>query len=220
MWAICCLVLFFEATITFMWPLRPFLKFVSVKGLVFVTWAQGLFITWLNANGYVTGYHDMNKDQVAEALQEFIICIEMLLLAYMHHVAFNVSEFWHPLRGALGNLTPEEAAGPVVKLSPRAIAGHLLPVADLHRDTTKAASALKLRSPPATGEAKGPGVDTAEATSVSCVPSARRKAVKPAAAATPTASAKVTPAPEPAAAATTAAAAAAAAQQGEGESAL
>ena len=115
-WAICCLVLFFEATITFMWPLRPFLKFVCVKGLVFVTWAQGLFITWLNANGYVTGYHDMNKDQVAEALQEFIICIEMLLLAYMHHVAFNVSEFWHPLRGALGNLTPEEAAGPVVKL--------------------------------------------------------------------------------------------------------
>ena len=31
-----------------MWPLKPFLKFVSVKGIVFVSWAQQLFISWLN----------------------------------------------------------------------------------------------------------------------------------------------------------------------------
>jgi len=40
MWAITCLVLFFEATFEWIKPLRPFLKFVSVKGLVFFTWMQ------------------------------------------------------------------------------------------------------------------------------------------------------------------------------------
>jgi hypothetical protein len=44
MWAITCLVLFFEATFEWIKPLRPFLKFVSVKGLVFFTWMQMEFI--------------------------------------------------------------------------------------------------------------------------------------------------------------------------------
>ena len=190
-WAICCLVLFFEATLTFMWPLKPFLKFVSVKGLVFVTWAQGLFISWLNSNGYVSGYEDMSKDEVAASLQDFVVCVEMLLLAYMHHVAFNVHEFWHPLRGALGNLSPEEAATPRVKLTLRVVAAALIPVADLHRDAAKAVGALKPRHP-VSGEDKGPGVAAADAT-VLCVPSAR---VAPVAAAPPAASAKVAPQPE------------------------
>jgi hypothetical protein len=207
-------VLFFEATLTFMWPLKPFLKFVSVKGLVFVAWAQGLFIAWLLSNGYVTEYEKehMSREQVAEALQDFVICVEMLILAYMHHVAFNVSEFWHPLRGALGNLSPEEAAAPRVKLSMHAIAAHLLPVADLHRDAVKAARALTPRkprtprlphtphAPPATGEAKEQGINAAEAIAVSSVPwVARRRTAAIAPAAAPSAaSAKDTPAPEPA----------------------
>jgi hypothetical protein len=43
-WAITCLVLFYESTWRWLAPLKPLRKFVCVKGMVFVTWAQGELI--------------------------------------------------------------------------------------------------------------------------------------------------------------------------------
>jgi hypothetical protein len=44
-WAITCLVLFYESTWRWLAPLKPLHKFVCVKGMVFVTWAQGELIS-------------------------------------------------------------------------------------------------------------------------------------------------------------------------------
>ena len=43
-WAITCLVFLFEATLEWLKPMRPFLKFVTVKGMVFFAWMQMEFI--------------------------------------------------------------------------------------------------------------------------------------------------------------------------------
>jgi len=199
-WAICCLVLFFEATLTFMWPLKPFLKFLSVKGLVFVAWIQGLIITDLLVAGYVSSYREMSAVEVAEALQNFVVCIEMLILASMHHVAFGAHEFWHPMRGALGNLSPEEAASPRVKLTAVAVAVELLPVADMNMDAAVAARAL-LPGPRSAeaGAGKDGGASEPAVASASCIPSAAPRAAAPQ---PPTSARKsrVVPAPAPTAA--------------------
>ena len=95
-WAITCLVLLFEATLEWLRPLKPFFKFVSVKGIVFLTWMQAELIQYLHEHGYVYAYKDLSAEQVAEGLQNFVICIEMLGLAYLHHVSFGVQDFWEP----------------------------------------------------------------------------------------------------------------------------
>lgn len=94
-WAITCLVLFYESTWRWLAPLQPLRKFVCVKGMVFVTWAQGELIYFLKDLGLVSlpGVPGLTPDEAAEALQDVIICVEMLLLAYMHHLYFSADDF-------------------------------------------------------------------------------------------------------------------------------
>jgi len=48
-------------------------------------------------------------------LQNFVICLEMLVLGYMHHIAFGVHDFYEPGKGALlaaeGEGEPAVSAG-------------------------------------------------------------------------------------------------------------
>jgi len=94
-WAITCLVLFYESTWRWIAPLQPLRKFVCVKGMVFVTWAQGELISYLNDLGLVAlvGAPGLAPGYAAEGLQDVIICVEMLALAYLHHLYFNASDF-------------------------------------------------------------------------------------------------------------------------------
>jgi hypothetical protein len=65
-WAITCLVLFYESTWRWLAPLKPLHKFVCVKGMVFVTWAQGELISVRRAN---TPRAARRKRRVPRALQ-------------------------------------------------------------------------------------------------------------------------------------------------------
>lgn len=69
---------------------NPWPKFCSVKGIVFITYWQGTVI-WL-----MTRYSGSiaNKD-VAEAVQNFLICVEMFIASVVHSYTFAADE-WQP----------------------------------------------------------------------------------------------------------------------------
>ena len=62
-------------------PIKPFSKFLSVKAIVFFSWWQGFFIQTAVSTGYITHTAFYTKDNVARALQNWLVCIEMLLFA-------------------------------------------------------------------------------------------------------------------------------------------
>lgn len=73
-------------------PFRPVPKFLCVKLVIFASYWQGFalaILVWLGAiPDTVTGY---TPDNLAAAIQDFLICIEMVPFAIFHLYAFN----WH-----------------------------------------------------------------------------------------------------------------------------
>jgi hypothetical protein len=72
---------------------RPFAKFLCIKGVVFMTFWQGLALTILAETTDVGGGGD--ADDWAEKAQNFLICLEMLLFSIAHFYCFPVEE-WQP----------------------------------------------------------------------------------------------------------------------------
>lgn len=73
-------------------PFRPVPKFLSIKLIIFASYWQGFLLSilvWLGAiPDDVKGY---TRDNLAAAIQDFLICIEMPVFAVMHWYAFS----WH-----------------------------------------------------------------------------------------------------------------------------
>lgn len=72
---------------------RPFAKFLCIKGVVFMTFWQGLALTVLAETTDMGGGGD--SDHWAESAQNFLICLEMLLFSIAHFYCFPVDE-WQP----------------------------------------------------------------------------------------------------------------------------
>eukprot|EP00588_Corethron_pennatum_P000500 CAMPEP_0194290158 /NCGR_PEP_ID=MMETSP0169-20130528/40663_1 /TAXON_ID=218684 /ORGANISM="Corethron pennatum, Strain L29A3" /LENGTH=618 /DNA_ID=CAMNT_0039037681 /DNA_START=15 /DNA_END=1871 /DNA_ORIENTATION=- len=77
---------------------RPFPKFLCIKGIVFMTFWQGLVISFL-AKATESRSSSPEDDNVSELwatqAQNFMICLEMLLFSIAHFYCFPVDE-WHP----------------------------------------------------------------------------------------------------------------------------
>jgi hypothetical protein len=73
-------------------PFRPMPKFLCIKGIIFASYWQGFFLSilvWLKAiPDDVKGY---TPDNLAAAIQDGLICLEMPLFAVAHWYAFS----WH-----------------------------------------------------------------------------------------------------------------------------
>jgi hypothetical protein len=69
---------------------RPFAKFLCIKGVVFMTFWQGLAITVL---AEVTDVGSDNTTEWAMAAQNFLICLEMLLFSIAHFYCFPTDEW-------------------------------------------------------------------------------------------------------------------------------
>ena len=96
-WALYCLVLFYHATHNELAAIRPVGKFLSVKSLVFFTWWQSVMIAYLLSIGMIPNYsmsqQDWTPEDVAKGLQDYLICIEMFLIAIVHSFVFPHSEY-------------------------------------------------------------------------------------------------------------------------------
>lgn len=73
MWALYCLVQFYNVTHERLQRIKPLAKFVSFKAIVFATWWQGVGIALLHEIGVLP-----KEGKLQTALQDFLICIEVI----------------------------------------------------------------------------------------------------------------------------------------------
>ena len=100
MFALYSLFLFYHALHEEIYVLRPFAKFVCIKIVVFFSWFQGVAIEVLVQLGHISEMSKQGDDQsghsvqeVAAAIQDLLICMEMFLAAIAFYNSFPVSEF-------------------------------------------------------------------------------------------------------------------------------
>lgn len=101
-----CLALFWVCMHQDLKPFRPVPKFLCIKLIIFASYWQGFFLSilvWLGAiTDKVEGY---SPDNLAAAIQDCLICLEMPIFAVAHWYAFS----WHDF----ANDAVEEARMPV-----------------------------------------------------------------------------------------------------------
>lgn len=99
-WALYCLVLVYLHTHDVLAAAEPTLKFLCVKGVVFATFWQGLLLSLLSYFKVISGLHNtwsascaFKQEVVVDALQDVLICVEMLIFALLHAFAFPSREY-------------------------------------------------------------------------------------------------------------------------------
>ncbi|XP_022156289.1 protein LAZ1 homolog 2 isoform X2 [Momordica charantia] len=107
MWALYCLVQFYNVTHEQLKPIKPLAKFISFKAIVFATWWQGVGIALLRELGVLP------EGKLETELQDFLICIEMAIAAVAHIFVFSAEPYRHiPVSGYRG-VTIETVKGVV-----------------------------------------------------------------------------------------------------------
>ncbi|KAK6236583.1 hypothetical protein SCA6_011920 [Theobroma cacao] len=102
MWALFCLVQFYNVTHERLEPIKPLAKFSSFMAIVFATWWQGVGIALLCAFGVVP-----KEGKLQTALQDFLICIEMAIAAVAHIFVFSAESYHFLPVSEYGKVTTE-----------------------------------------------------------------------------------------------------------------
>jgi hypothetical protein len=72
---------------------NPFYKFLCIKGVVFFTFWQSVFLSMLVAVNVITPTVTYTTNQESYGIDDFVICIEMFFFALAHWYAFPPHEF-------------------------------------------------------------------------------------------------------------------------------
>ncbi|KAI9912478.1 hypothetical protein PsorP6_006496 [Peronosclerospora sorghi] len=109
-WALYCLLLFFHGAHDELAPMRPWPKFLAIKAIIFFTYWQSVLISLLVTLGIISARWHIgcpaacwDAQTIASALNDFVICVEMLGFAVAHHFAFAIQDFLAPPGGATGS---------------------------------------------------------------------------------------------------------------------
>jgi hypothetical protein len=76
--------------------IRPIPKLLCIKLVVFFTFWQSIIISGFVDYGTIQATQTYSVEEASAGLQDFIICIEMLIAAIGHHYAFPYMEFHDP----------------------------------------------------------------------------------------------------------------------------
>lgn len=93
MWALFCLVQFYNVTHERLKEIKPLAKFISFKAIVFATWWQGFGIALLCYYGILP-----KEGRFQNGLQDFLICIEVTkspsatIYIMLYELLFNEKE--------------------------------------------------------------------------------------------------------------------------------
>uniref|UniRef100_A0A6B2L8Y6 Transmembrane protein 184C n=1 Tax=Arcella intermedia TaxID=1963864 RepID=A0A6B2L8Y6_9EUKA len=82
------LVLFYLVTEPELSPNQPVAKFICIKSILFFSFWQSVAIGIASYFNLIPELGDWKKEEIATALQDFIICIEMFVLATAHMLVF------------------------------------------------------------------------------------------------------------------------------------
>ncbi|XP_052584493.1 transmembrane protein 184C-like [Peromyscus californicus insignis] len=95
--AMYCLVLFYNVLKEELSPIKPVGKFLCVKLIVFPSFLQAVLLAVLVNVGFISEKHTWEWQSAAEAvttgLQDFIICLEMFLVAIAHYHVFSYKPY-------------------------------------------------------------------------------------------------------------------------------
>ncbi|ESQ45716.1 hypothetical protein EUTSA_v10011000mg [Eutrema salsugineum] len=110
MWALFCLVQFYNVTHERLREIKPLAKFISFKAIVFATWWQGFGIALLCYYGVLP-----KEGRFQNALQDFLICIEMAIAAVAHLFVFPAEPYHYITVLECGKITAETSKKTEVK---------------------------------------------------------------------------------------------------------
>ncbi|GAB2218216.1 hypothetical protein Droror1_Dr00001435 [Drosera rotundifolia] len=102
MWALYCLVQFYNVTSERLKPIRPLAKFISFKAIVFATWWQGVGIALLCSLGVLS-----DEEKIQTGLPDFLICLEMAIAAIAHVYVFSAEPYQLTPISEYGKITTE-----------------------------------------------------------------------------------------------------------------
>ncbi|KAK7051973.1 DUF300-domain-containing protein [Favolaschia claudopus] len=92
-----CLAVFWMCVNDDLKPFRPVPKFLCVKGILFFSFWQAIFISILVSAGVINHLgpytRDEDQEKIALALTDTLICLEMPLFAFAHAYAFSYTDF-------------------------------------------------------------------------------------------------------------------------------
>ncbi|XP_037062362.1 transmembrane protein 184C-like [Peromyscus leucopus] len=94
--AMYCLLLFYEVLKEELSPIQPLGKFLCVKLVVFASFVQAGLIALLVKVGVISEKHTwewQSAEAVATGLQDFMMCIEMLFVAIAHLYSFSAKPY-------------------------------------------------------------------------------------------------------------------------------
>lgn len=92
-WAMYSLVMFYHALKDDLAMIRPIPKFLCIKAVVFFTFWQSVLVAGLVHFRVIGATETYSSENVSTGLQDFIICIEMMLASVAHLYAFPHREF-------------------------------------------------------------------------------------------------------------------------------
>ena len=124
---------------------RPIPKFLCIKAVVFFSWWQGVAINLCVQFGFLTSVGPWSVDNVANSIQDTLICIEMLVIAIAHLQVFGYHQFQadsESIVTLLEHIPDFEFTPPPVPPSTQALID-VLTVTDVIDDTKEALKHVK-----------------------------------------------------------------------------
>lgn len=92
-WALYCLALVYFRFKKALHGLQPTKKFLVIKAIVFLCWWQGMVVSGMASAGWLEGTTQWTSDEVQRGLQDFLICVEMAIIAMVHHRVYSYLDF-------------------------------------------------------------------------------------------------------------------------------
>ncbi|EFJ04796.1 hypothetical protein SELMODRAFT_163348 [Selaginella moellendorffii] len=72
---------------------KPLAKFLCIKGVVFFSFWQGIVMQILASAGMIQKQKKLNVNQIEEAYQNLLVCLEMVAFAAIQQYAFSAEEY-------------------------------------------------------------------------------------------------------------------------------
>lgn len=92
--ALYALVIFYHVFAKELAPHKPLAKFMCIKGIVFFCFWQGIVLEILAAMGFLKANHFwIDVEHVEEALQNVLVCMEMVVFAFVQQYAYDVTPY-------------------------------------------------------------------------------------------------------------------------------
>ncbi|KNE61911.1 hypothetical protein AMAG_07180 [Allomyces macrogynus ATCC 38327] len=92
-WSLYCLMMFYVTCAEDLKPYRPLPKFLCIKAVIFFSFWQGIVISILVYLGIIQESGGYSTDNISQALQDFLVCFEMLVASYAHGWAFSPDDY-------------------------------------------------------------------------------------------------------------------------------